>query len=101
MLSTPHTNDAAIALTRAELPSAWAGQGCPACRGRGHRGRTGIYDLLMMDEELRAALQQDVSAGQLARLAVDRGMRLLLDDGLRQVRAGLTTVKEVLRVAIA
>ncbi len=55
----------------------------------------------MMDEELRAALQQDVSAGQLARLAVDRGMRLLLDDGLRQVRAGLTTVKEVLRVAIA
>jgi general secretion pathway protein E len=92
---------AALRITREELPTAWAGEGCASCRGTGYRGRTGIYELLLMDEELRSALHQDASAGRLARMAVDKGMRLLRDDGLRQMRAGVTTAEEVLRVANA
>jgi general secretion pathway protein E len=90
---------AALQVTQTELPVAWAGTGCAACRGTGYRGRTGIYELLVMDEELRAALHQDASAGRLARMAVDKGMRLLRDDGLRQMRNAVTTAEEVLRVA--
>ena len=85
--------------TDATLPAAWAGEGCDACRGTGYRGRTGIYELLVMDEELRTAMHQDASAGHLSRLAVAKGMRLLRDDGIRLIGEGVTTAEEVLRVA--
>ncbi|MCI0432678.1 MAG: Flp pilus assembly complex ATPase component TadA [Gemmatimonadetes bacterium] len=90
-----------LGLTRTDAPSAWAGRGCNTCRGTGYRGRTGIYELLVMDDELRTSLQQNVSAGHLTRLGVSRGMRLLREDGLRQIRDGVTTAEEVLRVANA
>jgi type II secretion system protein E len=89
----------ALGVTRAELPQAWHGAGCANCRGTGYRGRTGIYELLVMDETIRNVLHQDASAGRIARLAIDKGMRLLKDDGIRQVREGVTTAEEVLRVA--
>ena len=81
------------------LDQVWAGAGCPECRGTGYRGRTGIFELLVMDEELRLAVQKDASANHLERRGRDRGMGLLKEDGLRVVRNGLTTVEEVLRVA--
>jgi len=84
-----------------DLQVAWKGDGCAACRGTGYRGRTGIYELLVMDDDLRSALQENVSAGHLMKLGLARGMRLLIDDGLRQMRAGVTTAEEVLRVANA
>jgi type II secretory ATPase GspE/PulE/Tfp pilus assembly ATPase PilB-like protein len=92
--------------TRAELEWAggdgevrvWAGTGCTACRGTGYRGRTGIYELLVLDEELRAEVMRHRGAGELRRLAIARGMRTLGDDGARLVRAGVTTPAEVLRV---
>jgi general secretion pathway protein E len=77
----------------------WTGRGCDACRGSGYRGRTGIYELLVVDEELRTALHRDASAGNLARIAESRGMRTLRRDGARQVLAGVTTAAEILRVA--
>ena len=89
----------ALGVSPAQLPAAWKGSGCASCRGTGYRGRTGIYELLIMDEMLRAALHEDVSAGRLSRLAIEKGMRLLKDDGIRQIRAGVTTAEEVLRVA--
>jgi general secretion pathway protein E len=54
-----------------------------------------------MDEELRAAVQRDASAGRLESLAIGRGMRLLREDALRLVEKGRTTAEEVLRVASA
>ena len=75
------------------------GRGCDACRGTGYRGRTGIYELVMMDAELRAALLLRPDAEALRRLAIQRGMRSLRDDGWRQVAAGVTTPDEVRRVA--
>jgi type II secretory ATPase GspE/PulE/Tfp pilus assembly ATPase PilB-like protein len=72
--------------------------GCPACRGTGYRGRTGIFELLVVDEEIRDAVMHRQGAGPLRRLALEHGMRPLRSDGWRQVAAGVTTVEEVLRV---
>jgi general secretion pathway protein E len=75
------------------------GAGCAACRGTGFRGRTGIYELMMMDAEIRAELLRRPDADALRTLAVAHGMRPLRADGWRQVAAGVTTPEEVMRVA--
>ena len=82
-------------------PSEWRGAGCEACLGTGYRGRTGIYEILVLDEELRAEVMRQRGSGELRRLAIAHGMRSLFADGLRQVRAGVTTIEEVMRVAHA
>ena len=76
----------------------WRGRGCDACAGTGYRGRIGIYELLLLDEDLRTAAIQRQGAGELRRIAVAHGMRTLFEDGVRQVHAGVTTLDEVLRV---
>ncbi len=82
-----------------ELGRSLRGRGAQSVGAPGYRGRTGIYELLVMDEDLRAAVQEDASASKLEKLGLARGMRLLKDDGLRLIREGVTTVEEVLRVA--
>ena len=91
----------ALGSLAADMDSAWAGPGCAECRGTGYRGRTGIYELLIMDDDLRLAVQKDASASHLEGIGLAHGMRLLKDDGIRVIRAGLTTPQEVLRVANA
>jgi general secretion pathway protein E len=84
----------------AALPrTEWRGTGCESCLGTGYRGRTGIYEMLVLDDELRAEVMRQRGAGELRHLAIAHGMRTLFEDGLRQVRAGVTTLEEVLRVA--
>ncbi|HET8655005.1 MAG TPA: GspE/PulE family protein [Longimicrobiaceae bacterium] len=78
------------------------GRGCPACRGTGYRGRTGVYELLPLDDDLRSELlRPGTGVGPLRGLALERGMRPLRADGWRQVAAGVTTPEEVLRVSHA
>jgi general secretion pathway protein E len=81
------------------LESVWMGEGCSECRGTGYRGRTGIYELLVMSQDLRMAVQEDASAGRLEALGLAQGMRLLKEDGIRLIGEGVTTAEEVLRVA--
>jgi type II secretory ATPase GspE/PulE/Tfp pilus assembly ATPase PilB-like protein len=75
------------------------GRGCPACRGTGYRGRTGVYELLRVDGAVRAELLRRPDAAALRRAALAGGMRPLRADGWRQVAAGVTTPEEVRRVA--
>lgn len=75
----------------------WRGRGCPSCRGTGYHGRLGIYELLVLGDAIRAELMERRGEGELRRLAVAQGMRTLRDDGLRLVRAGVTTPEEVFR----
>jgi general secretion pathway protein E len=77
------------------------GRGCGRCRRTGYRGRTGIYELLEVDEAIRAELLLRRGSGVLRQLAIEKGMRPLRVDGWRQVAAGMTTPEEVLRVAQA
>lgn len=74
------------------------GRGCSDCRGTGYRGRTGIFELLMLTDDLRDAVAGGVPRSRLAQLAAEAGMRTMRTDGYVKVRDGLTTVEEVLRV---
>lgn len=74
------------------------GRGCAACRGTGYRGRTGIYEMLVVDDDIRAEFLRRRDASATRRIALAKGMRPLRSDGWRQVMAGVTTPEEVLRV---
>ena len=74
--------------------------GCHECLETGYRGRSGIYELLMVDDEVRRLIVKNVDAGTIKKYATRQGgMKTLLQDGVRKVLSGLTTPEEVLRVA--
>jgi type II secretory ATPase GspE/PulE/Tfp pilus assembly ATPase PilB-like protein len=83
---------------RGMVEDAWIGVGCDKCRGTGYRGRTGIYEILLLNQNLRDEIVLRHGAGELRRQAIAHGMHTLADDGMRLVRAGVTTLEEVLRV---
>ena len=74
------------------------GRGCAECRGTGYRGRVGIYELFVINEDVRSLILRKASTGELRRYATENGMATLREDGWAKARAGLTTVPEVLRV---
>ena len=72
--------------------------GCPSCNFTGYRGRTGIYELLAVDEPLRRMIHDGAAEQDLRAHAVANGMLSMRADGMRWVRAGDTSLEEVLRV---
>jgi len=83
----------------AEFPiEAYEPAGCVRCGGMGYRGRIGLYEVMVMSEEIRALTLQRASADQLGAAAVRGGMRRLREDGLDKVKHGLTSVAEIARV---
>ncbi len=74
------------------------GRGCSACRNTGYRGRTGIFELLVVTDDVRQQLLKVPNPSALRELAVAQGMVTLRRDGWSKVQAGITTVEEVLRV---
>jgi general secretion pathway protein E len=76
------------------------GRGCPNCRETGYRGRVGIFELLMVDDPVRAKIQDRSNASEIRDVALTRGMQLLRDDGVRKILQGNTTVEEVSRVTV-
>ncbi|MDD3118904.1 MAG: GspE/PulE family protein [Victivallales bacterium] len=77
----------------------FTGNRCRACSGTGFKGRTGIYELLIVNEEIRRAISRNASSSEIAKLAVANGMVPLQDDGMAKVAAGITTEFEVTRAA--
>ncbi len=75
------------------------GRGCAACRQTGYRGRTGIFELLVMTEELKQQLATGIDLAAIRQRLRGDGMATLRDDAWAKVQAGITTVEEVLRVA--
>ena len=76
----------------------YEGKGCKKCRFTGYFGRTGIYEIMLVEEEIRDAILKGASSQQIKQLAISKGMRSLWEDGLRKVFLGLTTLTEVMRV---
>lgn len=76
----------------------YQGTGCDACRGSGFQGRVCINEVLVADDQIRDAILRKTPSNDLKRLAVERGMTTMLEDGFAKARAGVTTVSEVLRV---
>lgn len=127
VLSTLHTNDAVGAVTRLldmgvenflvssalfgvlsqrlvrkvcpvchGIPSA-GGNRCRRCNGTGFKGRSGIFELLLMNDELRSAVNRNASSSELEEIAVRHGMITLKQDGEAKVAAGITTAEELRR----
>ncbi len=76
----------------------FVGKGCPACAHTGYQGRTGIYELLAVDEAIRPLILRRADASALRQMAVTQGMQTLAEDGWAKVAQGITTTQEVLRV---
>jgi len=72
--------------------------GCQECLDNGYTGRTGIYELLLVDDEVRHLVMQNVDSNTLKKHAIRNGMTTLRDDGALKVMQGITTIEEVLRV---
>jgi len=72
--------------------------GCTACSNTGYQGRTGVYELLTIDDSLRTLIHDGAAEGKLRDYARTLGMRTIREDGLRWVRDGVTSLEEVLRV---
>lgn len=71
-------------------------QGCELCRGKGYKGRMGIFELFLVDDEVRNMINNNASTIQLRQRARELGMRTLREDGVRKVLAGMTTAEEVI-----
>lgn len=72
--------------------------GCARCRDTGYRGRLGLFEVMRMSEEIRSLILRHAPVHEIASMAVTQGMRTLADDGYDKVRAGETTIAEVVRV---
>jgi general secretion pathway protein E len=73
-------------------------KGCATCGNSGYRGRTGIYELMMVDDGMRHLIHDHAAEQDLRRYALDHGMRGLRQDGMRLVASGVTALEELLRV---
>ena len=73
-------------------------EGCPACRGMRYRGRMAIGEVMIVDEEMRTLISSRASEMEIARHAVEKGMRPMFVDALEKVAQGLTSLEEVFRV---
>ncbi len=81
-----------------ETAKVWHGLGCEECRQLGYQGRQGIYELLLLNETIRPLILNRAPASTIAAKAMEQGMRTLRTDGWNKVKAGRTTIEEVLRV---
>ena len=76
----------------------YRGKGCPKCKNSGFTGRIGIFELLVITEDIRKLINEKASADQIKKKAIQLGLKTLRDDGLDKVDKGLTTIEEVVMV---
>ncbi|MBS0401911.1 MAG: Flp pilus assembly complex ATPase component TadA, partial [Proteobacteria bacterium] len=122
VLATLHTNDAASAVTRLtdmgvepfllsssllgvlaqrlvrKYCTACIGKGCDACGHTGYQGRTGVFELLVVDDAIRAQVHGQAAEADIRSAALAKGMQLMREDGERLIAQGITSREEVLRV---
>jgi type IV pilus assembly protein PilB len=72
--------------------------GCVRCSGMGYKGRVGIYEVMLMSDEIRELTLERAAADQIAAVAMREGMRRMREDGLEKVKSGVTTMSEIARV---
>jgi len=79
-------------------PTLYRGAGCPACAQTGYKGRSGIYELLLVDDDIRRLISSKVDSIQIKQQAIAKGMHTLREEGAAKVLQGVTTTEEVLRI---
>lgn len=78
----------------------YRGKGCPACLNTGYKGRTGIFELMLMNEAIQNLILKTSDANAIKQKAVEYGMITLRQDGAQKVLDGITTIEEVFRVTL-
>ncbi len=93
----------ALRLERSQVTEATVmrGRGCDACRHVGYKGRLGIFEIFLIDDEVRHMINEKASTLELRRRARELGMRTLREDGVRKVLSGMTTVDEVVSATMS
>jgi type IV pilus assembly protein PilB len=81
----------------------WSGQifkanpkGCPKCGGSGYKGRVGIHELMVTNEELIQGINKEMESAELKKIAMRGGMKTLHQDSMLKVKEGLTTIEEAI-----
>ena len=92
-----------LQLDRSQIADATVmrGTGCEACRYLGYKGRLGIFEIFLVDDEVRHMINERASTIELRKRARELGMRTLREDGVRKVLAGMTTAEEVISATMA
>ncbi|PJZ68523.1 type II secretion system protein GspE [Leptospira perolatii] len=90
-----------VGLTRKSLKNGgnfYKGEGCSHCMGTGYKGRTGIYELLVINNQIKHAILSGYDASKIMEVALENGLHTMKDYGIQKVLEGITTPDEVLRV---
>jgi general secretion pathway protein E len=85
---------------RSAEPGAPAATGCRECRGTGYRGRTGIFEMLLLNDKLRKLIETNAEIEAIRQAAQETGMKSMREDGAAKAKQGVTTMQEVLRVIL-
>lgn len=83
---------------QSSVVSLWRSRGCAQCRHTGYQGRTGIFELLLVDHHIRSLILKRTASAQLRQSAISRGMMSLWQSGWQKAQAGLTSLQELVRV---
>src|SRR5437762_7987581 len=78
----------------------YKGRGCPVCNGTGYKGRVGLYEVMEISEGIRDLIMVGATAVEIKRKALEEGMLTLRMSGLEKIKAGVTTIEEVLRETV-
>ncbi|MBQ8446106.1 MAG: type II/IV secretion system protein, partial [Opitutales bacterium] len=91
-----------IGMTVGDLSSSnfQKGRGCSKCHNTGYRGRRGVFEIFMVNEEIQEMIYRNVSLVDLRRKVRELGMRTMREDGIRKIAAGITSVEEVLSTTV-
>jgi general secretion pathway protein E len=84
--------------SRTSKKTFYRGKGCPQCLSTGYHGRTGIYEILLVEDAIRSLVLKTSDSVTIRAEAIQRGMQTLRDDGICKVMEGQTTIEEVLRI---
>ncbi len=96
---TENLSDLGFNIEGCEDMVSFQGQGCNHCNNTGYYGRVGIFEFLSLTPELREAIHRNAPTNELRKIAHFEGMTTLREDGLRLVRAGITTMEELKRIS--
>ncbi|MDD5455174.1 MAG: ATPase, T2SS/T4P/T4SS family, partial [Candidatus Ratteibacteria bacterium] len=76
-------------------------KGCPACNNIGFVGRTGLFEIMLLNDEIRGLIGERAITGKIRKAALKFGMRTLRDDGIDKIKKGITTIDEIIRETAA
>ena len=83
-----------------ELPTLYRPIGCSACSKTGYKGRLALHEVMAVSEDIERMAVEHASALAISKVALEQGMITLREDGLRKVKAGITSIEEILRVVV-